>query len=188
VPVGELSDEEMARFRKVALAAAMRVSRDDQVYEGAANHALMELIEHLDDIDPARRDAWVRAVAANDARRTGAKLHRDVPFGRQGTFPPPRRDADGDLVPDPHYAALVDELQLGSSSPSAPIVLGIVVEQALSKLSPEARFLIEARYRDRRSTKDIAAELGKEPGTVDVAIHRARKALQPLLADDPRLR
>ena len=121
------------------------------------------------------------------ARCTGAKLHRDVPFGRQGTFPPPRRDDDGYLVPDKHYAGLVDELHLGMSSLSSPAVLRIVVRQALGSLSPEARFLIEARYGAGRSTKDIAAELGKEPGAVDVAIHRARKALEPLLADDPRL-
>lgn len=185
--MGELSDEELVHFRKIALKAAEKISSDDQVFEGAANHALMELIEHLDDIDPEKRAAWVRVVAANDARRTGAKLHRDVPFGRQGTFPPPRRDADGDLVPDKHYAGLVNDLQLGMSSPSAPAVLRIVVQRALQSLSPEARFLIEARYGAGRSSKDIAAELGKDPGAIDVAIHRARKALEPLLVDDPRL-
>jgi RNA polymerase sigma factor (sigma-70 family) len=185
--MGGLSDDELMHFRKTALKAAQKISRDDQVFEGAANHAVMELIEHLDDIDPDKRAAWVRKVAANDARRTGAKLHRDVPFGRQGTFPPPRRDDDGDLVPDKHYVGLVQELHLGMSSPSAQAVLSIVIEQALRSLSPEARFLIEARYGAGRSSKDIAAELGKDPGTVDVAIHRARKALEPLLADDPRL-
>jgi len=90
-------------------------------------------------------------------------------------------------VPDKHYAGLVQELHLGMSSPSAQAILGIVVERALRSLSPEARFLIEARYGAGRSSKDIAAELGKEPGAIDVAIHRARKALEPLLADDPRL-
>ena len=185
--MGELSDEELVHFRKIALKAAKTISSDDQVFEGAANHAVMELIEGLDDIDPDKRDGWVRKVAANDARRIGKKLHRDVPFGRQGTFPPPPQDADGDFGPDKHYARLAQELHLGMSSPSAPIVLRIVIEQALRRLSPEARFLIEARYVAGRSTKDIAAELGKEPGAIDVALHRARKALALLLADDPRV-
>jgi RNA polymerase sigma factor (sigma-70 family) len=187
--VGELSEAELKRLRDIALGAAKRVSVDDQVYEGAANHALMQLIEHLDEIDPERREAWVRKVAANDARRTGARLHRDAPFGRQGTFPPPERVTEAELVPDgPRgYAGLAAELQLGMSSPSSPAVLRIVVQQALESLSPEARFLIRARYGAGRSTKDIAAGLGKEPGAVDVAIHRARKALAPLLVDDPRL-
>ncbi|MSO87841.1 MAG: sigma-70 family RNA polymerase sigma factor [Acidimicrobiia bacterium] len=185
--MGELSDEELVYFRKIALKAAKTISSDDQVFEGAANHAVMELIEGLDDIDPDKRDGWVWKVAANDARRIGKKLHRDVPFGRQGTFPPPRQDADGDFGPDQHYARLVQELPLGMSSPSVQSVLQIVIEQALDSLSPEARFLIEARYVAGRSTKDIAAELGKEPGAIDVAIHRARKALALLLADDPRV-
>lgn len=185
--MGELSDEELVYFRKIALKAAKTISSDDQVFEGAANHAVMALIENLDDIQPDKRAAWIMATAANDARRTGAKLHRDLAFGRQGTFPPPRQDDDGDWVPDKHYASLVDELHLGMLSPSAEILPKIVIEQALQGLSPEARFLIEARYVAGRSTKDIAAELGKEPGAIDVAIHRARKALALLLADDPRV-
>jgi RNA polymerase sigma factor (sigma-70 family) len=185
--MGELSDEELVHYRKIALTAAKKISRDDQVFEGAANHALMALIEHLDDIEPDKWAPWISVAAANDARRTGAKLHRELAFGRQGTFPPPRQDDDGDWVPDKHYAGLVQELHLGMSSPSVQAVLSIVIEQALRSLSPEARFLIEARYGAGRSTKDIAAELGKEPGTVDVAIHRARKALEPLLIADARL-
>ena len=188
--MGEFSDAELEHFRKIAVEAARKVSADDQVYEGAANHALMALIRHVDDIDPDRRAAWVRKVAANDARRTGAKLHRDVPFGRQGTSPPPERVTEDELVPDgseKRYVGLATELQLGMSSPSSPAVLRILVQEALKSLSPEAQFLIQARYGTGRSTKDIAAELGKEPGAVDVAIHRARKALAPLLVDDPRL-
>lgn len=189
--MGELSDAELARYRTIAVEAAKRISRDDQVFEGAANHALMELIEHLDDIDPDKRDGWVRVVAANDARRTGAKLHRDVPFGAQGSFPPPERVDDDDLVqrsPQRAYVGLAADLQLGMSSHSSPAVLRMLIQKALESLSPEAQHLIKARYGAGRSTKDIAAELGKEPGAVDVAIHRARKALAPLLVDDPRLR
>jgi RNA polymerase sigma factor (sigma-70 family) len=188
--MGDLSEAELKHFRKIAVDAARKVSRDDQVFQGAANHAVMELIEHLDDIDPDKRAGWVRRVAANDARRTGAKLHRDVPFGRQGSFPPPERVTDDDLVPDgseKRYTGLAAELQLRMSSPSSPAVLRILVQEALQSLSPEAQFLIRSRYGAGRSTKDIAAELGKEPGAVDVAIHRARKALAPLLVDDPRL-
>lgn len=189
--MGELSDEELVRFRTIAVEAAKRVSRDDQVFEGAANHAVMELIEHYDDIDPDKRDGWIRVVAVNDARRTGAKLHRDVPFGRQGSFPPPERVVDADLVHHSDrmpYVALANELDLGMSSHSSPAVLRMLVQKALETLSPEARHLIRAKYGAGRSTKDIAAELGKEPGSVDVAIHRARKALAPLLVDDWRLR
>lgn len=188
--MGELSDEELVRFREIAVKAAKRVSRDDQVFEGAANHALMELIEHYDDIDADRRDAWIRVVAVNDARRTGAKLHREVPFGRQGSFPPTERVVDCDLVQHGDrmpYVALANELDLGMSSHSSPAVLRMLVQTALETLSPEARNLIKAKYGAGRSTKDIAAELGKDPVAVDVAIHRARKALAPLLVDDPRL-
>lgn len=48
---GELSDEELVQFRKIALKAAEKISREDQVFEGAANQALTALIEELDNID-----------------------------------------------------------------------------------------------------------------------------------------
>lgn len=187
----ELSEEELVLYRKIALLAAKRASDDRQVYEGAANHALMALIQNLQDIEPEKRRAWIRVVAANDARRTGKKMHREEPFGRHGSLPPPERVTEADLMPDgpwQRYAGLASDLELGMSSHSSPVVLRIIVERALERLSPEERFLIEARYGAGRSTKDIAAELGKQPGAVDVAIHRARKALAPLLVNDPRLR
>ncbi len=71
-----MSDEDPVHLRKNSLKAAEKISSDDKVFEGTANHALMALIEHLGDIEPDSRAAWISVAAANDARRTGAKLHR----------------------------------------------------------------------------------------------------------------
>ena len=94
----ELSRKEQADYLDVARKAAAQVSRDDQVIGEAADVAVTKLQEHWDHVSTGekQRRAWVAVVARNEARRVGAKLHRELAMGRAGSLPPPMHDEQED--------------------------------------------------------------------------------------------
>lgn len=178
---------------ELALKAAQKVSRDEQVFLQAADEALMEFITLMasttpdDEAHPRHPRPWIQTVASNNAKLIAAKLHREVPFGRQGSLPPKMRDLDGDLVPFEEVMGLAADLQPRASSVSSPVVIEMVMNDALQRLSPRERYLIEARHFDGLSSAEIGAELGQTVQAIDVAVHRARKVLAKILTEDPRL-
>ncbi len=177
----ELSTRELQHFLSVARAAAQLESRDPEVVAGAADLAVYKLDDLLDTIseDRAAREAWVRTTARNEARRTGAKLHRDIPFGRQGSLPP----KVGDGVTDAFIETLIDEMHRDHVSLGSLVAAKVDFQRAWALLSDEARLLLYAKYVEGRSTKDIAGALGRTPGAVDMALTRAKAAARPLLQD-----
>src|SRR5699024_8514296 len=106
-----LTDAELAHFFATAEPAVWHVSHDDQVARGAADHALQQLIYHLDSVStaPAARETWVRTVARNDAKHTGERLHREKAFGQQGSIPP----RNVDQISDEFVATLIAEMHHG---------------------------------------------------------------------------
>lgn len=176
-----LSDEEIARFLHIAANAARGVSRDPEVVTEAADTAVQRLMELLDSVstDPGRRDAWIRTVARNHARRVGEKLHREAPFGRQGSLPP----KVGDEPADAFVETVIAEMHHGPGSLGSLVAGKVDFERAWSTLSEDARRLLHAKYVDGHATKEIAEALGRTPGAVDVALTRAKAAARPLLQD-----
>jgi RNA polymerase sigma-70 factor (ECF subfamily) len=64
------------------------------------------------------------------------------------------------------------------------IVLRVDVRRALRHLSPDDRKLVTLRYVDDLTQPGVAAEMGIPEGTAKVRLHRIRKRLQAVLADD----
>ncbi|HEU4976520.1 MAG TPA: sigma-70 family RNA polymerase sigma factor [Baekduia sp.] len=68
------------------------------------------------------------------------------------------------------------------------IPLRVDVRRAVGQLPPDDRKLIALRYVDDLTQTGVAAELGIPEGTAKVRLHRIRKRLQAVLADEPGAR
>jgi DNA-directed RNA polymerase specialized sigma24 family protein len=177
-----LSDDELKEFHAVAERAAGKVSRDQQVIGEAANFAVAELVERLDHVSSATpaRKKWVAVVSRNHAYRIGQKLHRDLPMGRAGSLPP--------LMPDEKESERV-ELLIGEMRSGGGLSLGSFVadkvdfDNAWSLISEQDRLLLDLKYSEGFSSKDIAEKLGKTAGTIDNQLTAAKKAAVLLFAD-----
>jgi RNA polymerase sigma factor (sigma-70 family) len=178
----ELSDDELKDFHAGAERAAAKVSRDREVVGEAADFAVAELVNRLGNVSsetPARK-AWVAVVARNHALRVGKKLHRDLAMGRAGSLPPP--------MPDEQEAERV-ELLIGEMRSGGGPSLGSFVadkvdfENAWALISEQDRLLLDLKYAEGLTSKEIAEKLGKKPGTIDNQLTAAKKAAVLLFAD-----
>jgi hypothetical protein len=161
----ELKREQADHFLAVGKQAAARVSQDDQVVGEAADHAVVQLANHWEGIATGdrQRRRWVEVVAANQPRKLGAKLHRELAMGRAGSMPPPMYD-DRE---DEHVLRLISEMELGGSLGSA-VAIKVDFENRWALLSGEDRALLHAKYVEGLTSKQIAEERGKgeSPGTM----------------------
>ena len=102
---------------------------------------------------------WMLEITRNEARRV---LGREVRRGRAAL-----------LEATPHED---DEL--------ARTPVRLTVKGALSTLADRDRRVLELRYADDLSQVEVARRLGVPEGTVKVRLHRARRRLRGLLAED----
>jgi DNA-directed RNA polymerase specialized sigma24 family protein len=179
----ELTRAQADHFLAVAKQAAARVSRDDQVVGEAADHAVVQLGNYWEGIaasDPQRR-RWVEVVAANHARRLGAKLHRELPMGRAGSIPPPMYDDHE----DEHVARLIAEMELGGGSLGSAVAIKVDFEDRWALLGGEDRSLLHAKYVEGLTSKEIAEARGRgeSPGTIDNKLTRAKKIARLVMED-----
>ena len=124
--------------------------------EDAVQEALLKGYLHLDDYDPTRPfKGWWFAVLANCCRDLLRRRRRrsEVPLGPA--------DAAGP-GPDARREELLD---------------------ALGRLTPLQREVLELRYFGDCSYREIAAALGIPEGTVMSRLHAARQALAALYAE-----
>ena len=178
----ELSDDELKEFHAVAERAAAKVSRDPEVIGEAANFAVAELARRLDNVSPEtpERKGWVAVVARNHALRLGQKLHRELGMGRAGSLPPP--------TPDEKEAEriefLIGEMRSGGGQSLESFVADKVdFENAWALISEQDRLLLDLKYAEGLSSKEIADKLGKKSGTIDNQLTAAKKAAVLLFAD-----
>ena len=178
----ELSDDEIKEFHAVAERAAAKASRDPEVIGEAANFAVAELASRLDNVSPEtpERKGWVAVVARNHALRLGQKLHRELGMGRAGSLPPP--------TPDEKEAEriefLIGEMRSGGGQSLGSFVADKVdFENAWALISEQDRLLLDLKYAEGLSSKEIAEKLGKKRGTIDNQLTAAKKAAVLLFAD-----
>lgn len=112
-------------------------------------------------VAPQAPVAWLVRITRNEALRRVA------------------RRADTAVIDEHH--AVADDRALQHME---HIVLRVDVHRALGRLSPEDRKLVALRYVDDLTQPRVAAELGIPEGTAKVRLHRIRKRLQAVLADD----
>jgi DNA-directed RNA polymerase specialized sigma24 family protein len=167
---------------KVARRAAAEDSTDPEVIEEAADHAVVQFERYQDSIaaNEAARRKWVKVVARNHARKVGAKLDRELPMGAAGSIPPLWHDSDV----DERVEKLIAEMRSGQQ-PSLGWLVAMKVdfERRWSLLGREVRALLQGKYVEGYSSKEIAEQRGLAPGTVDNKLFAA-KATARLVFED----
>jgi DNA-directed RNA polymerase specialized sigma24 family protein len=182
----ELSRKEQADYLGVARKAAAQVSRDDRVIGEAADVAVTKLQEHWDHVSTGekQRRAWVAVVARNEARRVGAKLHRELAMGRAGSLPPPMYDEKE----DERVEFLIAEMRSpGAMSLGSFVAAKVDFDAAWALIAGEDRVLLHQKYVRGLTSKQIAEERGESPGTIDNKLTAAKKAARLVLEDLIRL-
>lgn len=102
---------------------------------------------------------WLLEITRNEARRV---LGREA---RRGTL---------ELLD----AAIREDHELAGTA------VRVSVEQALRELADGDRRLLQLRYAEDLTQVEVARRLGVPEGTVKVKLHRARRRLRGLLADE----
>ena len=177
-----LSDADLLEFATVAEKSARKVSRDPEVVREATDFAVAELVDRLDHVsaDTGDRRSWVATVARNHARRVGKKLHRDLAMGRAGSLPPPMHDE----LEDARVELLIGEMRSGGMISLGSLVAAKVdFDRAWALISAQDQRLLDLKYTQGLSSKEIAELLGKKPGTIDNQLTAAKKAAGLLFAD-----
>ena len=177
-----LSEAELREFAVVAEQSARKVSRDPEVVQEAADVAVAELVDKLDHVSTgtAERKSWVATVARNHARRVGKKLHRDLAMGRAGSLPPPMHDE----LEDDRVELLIGEMRSGDMGSLGSLVATKVdFDRAWALISALDQRLLDLKYTQGLTSKEIAERLGKTPGTIDNQLTAAKKAAVLLFAD-----
>ena len=152
-----------ADLRRRSRAEALRVLGDPHTADEAAQEALTRAWRQRHRCrTPAAPGAWVARIARNEALRlrAGEARQSEVAVRIAG-----ERPAWGNPAED----ALIDRVN---------------VQQALGDLTLEERQLIDLRYKDDLAQPDIARLLGMPEGTIKVRLHRLRKRLRKVIAEE----
>jgi RNA polymerase sigma-70 factor (ECF subfamily) len=145
------------RLRQHCLAEALRVLRDREDAEEAAQEALLRAWRHRASRRSANWLPWVRAIARNEALRIAARRARFA-----------QRELSGDEeVPDP-----------GAAPDLEGVVDSLAVAALLRPLTQHERDLLRLRYEEDLTNSEIARRLGMPEGTVKVRLHRLRGRLK----------
>ena len=148
--------------RASALARRVASARGDVDIDDMVQNTVLRVMESLASLADAQAfDAWVAAVARNEARM----LARGEIRWRQLHLALPQRDPES----------------LGTSAEPVPDdspARDTRVQAALPRLPPNQRELIRARYVRSESYREIGARLRISTSAVKSRLHRARKRLQ----------
>jgi RNA polymerase sigma factor (sigma-70 family) len=172
-----IEEDHNALLRTVAVLVAKTDRRLGwpEVIETASDvlhEAVQEALEHAQRFDHTRSArAWIRGIAAKmllNRRRRDARARRCA--------------AATVLGPEAWTAALG---QLCTRSADQAVAGRVDLEQALNRISPEARRAIECRYYQGLEGKELARALGvATPGAARVRVYRALQTLRVQYAAD----
>lgn len=134
-----------------------RVGANQEIAEDLTSEVFMKALEHRTKIDTSKAPtAYLMTIARNRLKN----YYRD-------------RKHDVDVDDLAHVLSGED-----GRAVLAAISDGEVVRQALGKISKPARRIVELKYLQGFSFKEIAEMVGKSAGAVRVTAHRAMKELQ----------
>lgn len=145
--------ELVERFERPVLGLCLRMLRQRQDAEDAAQESLLRVIRHLGGWDGSRELLpWVLAIAANRCRTA---LERRA-----------KRPVPAASLPEPAAPTVAE-----------PTGLGEEVQQALLQLREEHRDCFVLFYEQELSILEISEIMGVPDGTIKTWLHRARKQL-----------
>jgi RNA polymerase sigma factor (sigma-70 family) len=130
----------------------------------ALQETLLRVVRHARKFDSEEAFwSWLKVVARNAARDGGRKKHR--------------------------YLGLLQKFALHSQSsaagPSSPegLVLGEVLEESLAELPPQDRHIIESKYLQGLTVRELAADTGLTERAVESRLLRLRQRIRELILE-----
>jgi RNA polymerase sigma-70 factor (ECF subfamily) len=160
------------RYQRPIVNLIARITNDPAQAEDLAQETFVKAFRNLAAFDSTRRfSSWIFRIAHNTAidalRRHAAgaavSLDADTPDAEAA-----RRRLASPPAPDPVERA----------------ALGRALERALARVRPEYRSAMVLRYDEGLSFEEIAHVMGTPATTARTYVHRARKELSRLLADE----
>jgi RNA polymerase sigma factor (sigma-70 family) len=153
------------RYQAMVLSTCKRTLRNDSDAEDATQEAFLRLAQHAGAIT-SNAAAWLHACALRASldllRKKGSAARAERAAGEIGA-------ASEDSATDPAAAADWHEIE--------PLL-----DEAIARLSESDRELVVGRFLAGRSQKDMAAEVGVNPGTMSRRIEKALDRLRDELS------
>jgi RNA polymerase sigma factor (sigma-70 family) len=174
---GELQDV-ISRYLPLFYRRAYRYLGNADDAEDAVQDALLSAYKHLDQFKgSAKMTTWLTSIVTNSALTLLRKRPRQ-----------PHSSLDERLAHDQNsfMSDKLADVRLGPEDEYAMTESHEHLMQAIEKLSPTSRKVIQLRVFDRLSTSETAHILGTPESTIKSQLLRARSQLKRYLTPDPK--
>jgi RNA polymerase sigma-70 factor (ECF subfamily) len=163
--------ELVTRYATPAVNFIFRFVRDRALAEDLAQEGFLRVYQRLNTFDPERKfSSWFFQVLRNIT----------IDYLRVNRLPTSSLD---ELAQEGNQGAAVDRESASPEELAGQSELAGVMSAALSRLRPEYREVVVLRYQEGLTQPEIAEILGLPSGTVKTYLHRARKELAGILAE-----
>ena len=165
----------LARYERPVFTLLVRMVRDRPTAEDLAQDAFLKAFDKLATYDPGRKfSSWLFKIAHNTAidhlrRREVETVSLDEPAGDE---------------PDAPVRAVEDTAGETPAAAAERSDLSRALARAVGRLRPEYREVVTLRYQAGLEYGEIAEATGFPLGTVKTYLHRARKELAGLMAEE----
>ena len=162
--------ELVTRYATPAVNFIFRFVRDRALAEDLAQEGFLRVYQRLNTFDPSRRfSSWFFQVLRNIT----------IDYLRVNRLPTSSLD---ELAEEGNQGAAVDRESASPEQIAGQRELAAAMSAALARIRPEYREVVVLRYQEGLTQPEIAEILGLPSGTVKTYLHRARKELAGILA------
>ena len=163
--------ELVTRYATPAVNFIFRFVRDRALAEDLAQEGFLRVYQRLNTFDPSRRfSSWFFQVLRNIT----------IDHLRVNRLPTSSLD---ELAEEGNQGAAVDRESASPEQVAGQRELAAAMSAALARIRPEYREVVVLRYQEGLTQPEIAEILGLPSGTVKTYLHRARKELAGILAE-----
>ena len=163
--------ELVTRYATPAVNFIFRFVRDRALAEDLAQEGFLRVYQRLNTFDPERKfSSWFFQVLRNIT----------IDYLRINRLPTSSLD---ELTEAGNQGATVDRDSASPEELAGQSELATAMGAALSRIRPEYREVVVLRYQEGLTQPEIAEILGIPSGTVKTYLHRARKELAGILAE-----
>ena len=163
--------ELVTRYATPAVNFIFRFVRDRALAEDLAQEGFLRVYQRLNTFDPGRKfSSWFFQVLRNIT----------IDYLRINRLPTSSLD---ELTEEGNQGAAVDRDSASPEELAGQSELATAMGAALSRIRPEYREVVVLRYQEGLTQPEIAEILGIPSGTVKTYLHRARKELAGILAE-----
>ena len=163
--------ELVTRYATPAVNFIFRFVRDRALAEDLAQEGFLRVYQRLNTFDPGRKfSSWFFQVLRNIT----------IDYLRINRLPTSSLD---ELTEEGNQGAAVDRESASPETLAGQSELASAMDAALARIRPVYREVVVLRYQEGLTQPEIAEILGIPSGTVKTYLHRARKELAGILAE-----